>query len=703
METGGRIEHERAGREAVYFGPFALDLRTGELRKHGVRVRLQGKPFQILRALLERRGQLVTRDELRERLWSSNTFVDFESGLNTAVNRLRVTLGDSAEYPMYIETIARLGYRFIAPIALAKPPEGNAQLPPPETAAVQEESAEPSSDDPTGTSSRKRFQSSWLVAGAVIAAVVLISTVLVQRHGGKPPEFQQVTFEKGFASGARFIPGANGLVYSAAWNGGDSRIFVVTPGATQAQTTNQAEAWVAGFPHKGQIGFFRTDGEPKKVLLETEPLSGGVARVLSDRATDADWAPDGRLAVITHDASYYSIEYPPGESVYRSTVRLDNMRVAPAGDRIAFAEHPLPMDDAGTIMVVDTRTKQAHVLSPNWASIEGLAWYPSGREVWFTAAAAGVERELMAVALNGRARTVAQMPGGMELLDIDASGRVLIDRNAQHMSMIAGVMDRGDQDDISWLDWSSAAAVSNDNSVLFDESGSGGGAGYSIYLRHAGSDTPARIGHGRAMDLSSDCRWALAGDARDPTKLSIISTRDGGSQPVNGHRMRYRWAKFIPGKFAILFSGARPEEPPALYTQRLPDGPPVLISPDASADRMVLSSDGQFAAGYKGSGQITIVDLARHSERILPVDDGEHPVAFSGDDAVLVSEVKKREILVKRLDLVTGQLTPYSRIPTPDRTGIVTTFPVIISPNLRFYAYSRLQSLSNLYIVSGWK
>src|SRR5581483_5650083 len=83
----------------VRFGAFELRLDTGELKKHGVRVRLQGKPFQILCALLERPGHVVTREELRSKLWSADTFVDFESGLNTAVNRLRMALGDSAENP----------------------------------------------------------------------------------------------------------------------------------------------------------------------------------------------------------------------------------------------------------------------------------------------------------------------------------------------------------------------------------------------------------------------------------------------------------------------------------------------------------------------------------------------------------------------------------------------------------------------------
>src|SRR4030095_8487251 len=97
----------------VQFGVFELNRRAGELRKHGTRIRLQPKPMQILCALLERPGEIVTRDELKARLWPDDTFVDFESGLNTAVNRLRLALGDSAEHPRYIETEARSGYRFI--------------------------------------------------------------------------------------------------------------------------------------------------------------------------------------------------------------------------------------------------------------------------------------------------------------------------------------------------------------------------------------------------------------------------------------------------------------------------------------------------------------------------------------------------------------------------------------------------------------
>jgi cholera toxin transcriptional activator len=98
------------------FGVFELDLAAGELRKSGAKLRLQEQPFQVLALLLDRAGDVVTRDELRQKLWPADTFVDFDHGLNTAVNKLRETLGDSASSPHYIETLTRRGYRFIAPV-----------------------------------------------------------------------------------------------------------------------------------------------------------------------------------------------------------------------------------------------------------------------------------------------------------------------------------------------------------------------------------------------------------------------------------------------------------------------------------------------------------------------------------------------------------------------------------------------------------
>src|SRR5579864_8312887 len=113
-------------RRIVRFGSFEADLQEARLSKGGIRIRLQEQPFQILVLLLERPGQVVTREEIRQKLWSNDTFVEFDDALNTAVRKLRTALNDSADNPRFLETVPRRGYRFVAPVSLL--PELNLNL-----------------------------------------------------------------------------------------------------------------------------------------------------------------------------------------------------------------------------------------------------------------------------------------------------------------------------------------------------------------------------------------------------------------------------------------------------------------------------------------------------------------------------------------------------------------------------------------------
>jgi DNA-binding winged helix-turn-helix (wHTH) protein len=117
------------GPRLVRFGVFEMDLDAGELRKNGGRIRLQEQPFQVLAFLLEREGLVITREEFREKIWPADTFVDFDHSLNTAVNKIREALGDSAASPRFVETIARRGYRFIAPVNGSAPTVSDEQTP----------------------------------------------------------------------------------------------------------------------------------------------------------------------------------------------------------------------------------------------------------------------------------------------------------------------------------------------------------------------------------------------------------------------------------------------------------------------------------------------------------------------------------------------------------------------------------------------
>jgi TolB-like protein/DNA-binding winged helix-turn-helix (wHTH) protein len=155
------MESNRASRPLVRFGIFEVDLRTRELRKRGVKIKLQEQPFLVLETLLDRPGELVTREELRRKIWPADTTVDFELGVNTAVNRLRLALGDSAENSRYVETLPRRGYRFIAPIVM-EAEAARGKLPP-----------------PLAASRRGPRQSKWWSAPLAGAALITLAAVAI--------------------------------------------------------------------------------------------------------------------------------------------------------------------------------------------------------------------------------------------------------------------------------------------------------------------------------------------------------------------------------------------------------------------------------------------------------------------------------------------------------------------------------------------
>ena len=176
-------DHQVAGR--LRFGVFELDLRAGELRKRGLRVRLQQQPFQVLAMLLEHAGQVVGREELQRKLWPADTFVDFDHGLNKAINKIREALGDSAESPRFVETVARRGYRFIADVRIAE----GASVPSAELAT--QPSPAPDSRDrqdvgPLAMLTRLLRSHAWKISGFVLIAL-LASLAAWNVHVGNRP------------------------------------------------------------------------------------------------------------------------------------------------------------------------------------------------------------------------------------------------------------------------------------------------------------------------------------------------------------------------------------------------------------------------------------------------------------------------------------------------------------------------------------
>ncbi len=174
--------------ERVRFGFFEADLAAGELRRRGLKVKLQDRPFQILALLLSRPGQMVTREELRQALWPADTFVDFNNGINIAVNKLREALGDSAENPRFIETVGRRGYRWIPDVVRSPEPEPSAEA----RAGQVVEPALPSSSPLPAGGLASRFLGSRRRAALLVAAVTFTLTALVSSWWFSSPPVPRV-------------------------------------------------------------------------------------------------------------------------------------------------------------------------------------------------------------------------------------------------------------------------------------------------------------------------------------------------------------------------------------------------------------------------------------------------------------------------------------------------------------------------------
>src|SRR5882672_8262882 len=172
------MEQNHFSPRKVRFGVFEADMEAGELRKHGLRLKLSEQPFQILAMLMARPGEIVSREVLRERLWPSDTFVDFDHGLNNAVMRLREVLGDSSDHPRFIETLPRRGYRFIAPVEFKNSTSENQS---PEVITVEKTVGVPDVSSKNGPNVApgqhgRRFSISRI---ALLAAAVLVGSALI--------------------------------------------------------------------------------------------------------------------------------------------------------------------------------------------------------------------------------------------------------------------------------------------------------------------------------------------------------------------------------------------------------------------------------------------------------------------------------------------------------------------------------------------
>jgi DNA-binding winged helix-turn-helix (wHTH) protein/Tol biopolymer transport system component len=693
------LQAERQGRLAR-FGAFELDRHTGDLRKHGIRIRLQTKPFQILLALLERPGEFVTREELQRRLWPSDTFVDFESGLNTAANRLRLSLGDSADSPRYIETVPRSGYRFIAPVQdidMVNPADVRPEM--------------DSAEVPTAAALPARNLMPWLIALAAACALLLAALMFQFGREKQFPEpiFKQITFRRGTVFNARFAPDGQSVLYTGRWNGDIRQLYLVSPVSPESRPLGMLTTGLASVSRSGELALLghdpsRTITEP--ISLSRVPMNGGAPMEIATKVIAADWSPDGTHMAVVRDLNGSDVvEFPIGKVIYRSPGSLSDIRVSPDADAVAFLEHPYRGDDAGIVKWVNTQGQQK-TLSSYWASSSGLAWAPSGREVWFTASRAGARRSLNAVTLDGKLRTITRIPGALHLHDISRTGRVLIARDDINLRMAGMSEGEKTERDLSWFDWSRAVDVTPDGQfLLFDESGEGAGPEYSTYVHRTKTGENVRIGNGLAMAISPDGHWAVSLVVRDPSKLVVQPLGAGESKTISGAGVEYQWVHFFPDSKRLLVSGREPGHQSRLYIQSITGGKPEPLSPDIPATAAIISPDGNTLASSTDDGKLALYPVKGGNPTFLTVSEPMMPSAYTQDGQWIFAHAQNRDlpITIFRVNVQTGKSEPWKQVSPTDREGITDLAHILVARDGKSYFYSHHRILSELFILDGWE
>jgi DNA-binding winged helix-turn-helix (wHTH) protein/Tol biopolymer transport system component len=681
----------------LQFGAFELETGTGEIRKHGTRIRLQGKPLQILQALLDRPGGVVTREELRDRLWAADTFVDFESGLNTAVNRLRLALGDSADRPRYVETLARSGYRFVAMVSESHPTALEEKLE--ENGAPAPPAFLPAAEPP------RRSSRAWLAAAAIAILANLAGWVIVGRPRTAPlPTFHQITFGRTTIAGARFGPDGQNVIYDGQTVPGDRELYLANTVSPESRPLGFPRAMLASVSRSGELALLFSGGPRSERSLVRVPMNGGAPLSIDLGIWSADWAPDSsRMAVLRYGPHPESIEYPRNKTLYESTGWLSDVRVSPSGNEVAFMEHLVMGDDAGSVVAIDGKGAR-RTLSAGWASAQGLAWSPSGREIWFTAARTGVTRALYAASLSGKVRLVAAFPGILTLHDISASGRVLISREQLRAMMTALVDGSPKEKDLSWFDYTTAEAISADGRVvLFDETGEGGGIHHTVYIRRANAPSAIRVGEGYGMAVSPDGNWAILKSDRDQTTLNLVPLTPGQPRSISGHNLRYDFVRFFPGGDRLLVGGSLAGARPRFFVQALDGSAPRPLGTSAYFMRPAISQDGKQIAGVDGERRLLVLSAAGGEPKVIATGFAPTVLRWSHSGKALLAQGDSVPAMLYSVDVETGKSKPWKEIAPLDLANVSRIWPAFLSQDEHTIVYSYPRILSELFVVDGWR
>jgi serine/threonine protein kinase len=560
----------------------------------------------------------------------------------------------------------------------------------------------------------------WWGTVAVAAGAVAVAIVGTHRLApSSPPWFTARTFDSRSILNARFMPDGQTIVFSGLPNVGRvSRVYVIRPdhpdpvpfGPDSTHLLNVSSTGVlAVLTHASYLVSHRLF----LGTLATFSLGGEAPHEVTTGVREADWGPGGKTMAVIRDSSGTDLlEYPVGTVLVRSQGYLSDPRISPDGDAIAYVQHPAKFDDRGFAVIAD-RTGRTLARSGDFTGIEGTAWRPDGKSIFYSASGGGAsgvaDYAVRRLDRSGRDGWALSGPGGLTVQDVSRQGRVLLTDDRQMYRIFGRGPDSPTETDMGVRDLSDRPVLSADGRYLaFSDQSSMGGPDYSVLWRKTDGSPPVRLGEGNPLAVSRDDGMVLAGITTTPAKLMLYPTGPGAARRLDSGQFQILHIGggevHVTGRDTIVFFCAtEPRQAERCFVDSLPHGSPIAVTPPGTS-QAILSPDGRAVLAQVGDS-MAIYPLGSGARRpALGLRPGDDLVRWSpdGHDVWVWTDPSSASSLdFDRVDLLTGARARLLTV-VPRALGGVRGFEwPTLADDPHVYAYNQFLYTSLLYTVDG--
>jgi Tol biopolymer transport system component len=559
-----------------------------------------------------------------------------------------------------------------------------------------------------------------LVPLAILAALAAGIFAGARLFAPGEPRLRQITYHRGFIYSARFAPDGQTIVYGSTRRDDPLRVYSTRRDSIESRDLGFPPGDIVGMSRGGEMALLldrkRHGTWISRGTLAAAELGGGAPREILENVNDADISPDGKqFAAVREQGSRQRLEFPLGRTIFETSGWVSHPRISPDGRRLAFLEHPAYGNNLGYVALADADGRVARV-SALFDGLDGLAWAPGGREIWFSGSRGSSENfrllSIWAIRPGGRARLVYSPPVGLLIRDVAADGAVLadaIDTRSEIAGRLAG--DAAERNLSTWGD-EAVRGISDDGTVFagIEQSAAGTGADPYMYFRRADDPAPVRLGVGTAWGMTPDGKWVLSGSATGkPTQFLLSPTGPGQARAVDLGRIELDFSsQRMPGFSAdgrLLSVVGR--EPGRLSRLWLVD----LSAPAAAARPLtregvaggLLSPDGKTVAAVVAPGSIERCPASGGACAPIPgVLPGEIPQRWDPSGRAILVWDQTWPARTYLVDVGTGQRRLWKEVVPPDVSSVLYG-NLYLSRDGAAYVYRVRRIDSHLFVIEGLK